>query len=763
MHMLRTCLLVVLLGSPLVLSRPASAQVAGAPAVRLQATPPADLPVRFSTTRTVVLGDQQWTWNVALPSDTLNAAQVMRRMARLYALQADILVAQTAADTGRVADLLEQAMTHLGRLVEQPTLMSDARFRELYRTVVTEYEQYYGVSDTLDLQRGDIYAFRADAFAAIDDDALLLERVMPPTIAPADTEVPMVINRLVERSVAFLLKDPQSHVYPWLSRSATYFPMIEHILAEEDAPDELKYLALIESGLNPQARSWARAVGMWQFMAATGRQYGLDVNTWVDERRDPEKATRAAARHMNDLYERFGDWHLALAAYNCGSGNVRKAQRRARARGEGQDFWSIYPYLPRETRGYVPMYIAAALVTSNPEAFSLRPPTPGPRYEYDYVPVQGMLELRDIARLADTDVETIRALNPELRRSVLPPSRDAYYVRLPLGSYAQFAEGYAQLPKSERRTAVEYVVRRGDALGKIAGRYGVSVRELRRANDLRGSLIRIGQRLIIPVPSYEPDNSQTLAVAEGEPAIVRYASRPQRPIAVERPLTLARANNAQIPVRQASMTRSGASDEEEAPKTLADKEPREEAAATKAAEKPAAAPAAEAKRAEPSTPAGTRKVYTVRRGDTLGEIAEDHGVRASDLRRWNSMRGSRIRAGQRLYIYLPEGQRDPAEAAPTSYRVRSGDTLSGIAARYGVSMRDLRRWNDLSGSRIRAGQELIIQPEARGDQSTTYRVRSGDSLYLIAQRHSVTVSDLKRWNGLRSNKLMPGQTLKIYK
>ncbi|RMH62661.1 MAG: LysM peptidoglycan-binding domain-containing protein [Bacteroidetes bacterium] len=685
------------------------------------------------------------TWEIHPVSDTLTEAGLVQRIARIYDYQARLLQAEAQHDVQEAEALLERAMQDLATLLKQPGIMERPRFRELYRSVLTEYERYYGPSDTLDIQRGDIYPTRAALFAALEgDDDPLLEEALIPSLQPVETEIPMTMHRLVRQSIAYLLRSPDKHLYHWLGRAETYFPMIEQILAEEKAPDELKYLAMIESGLNPQARSWARAVGMWQFMTYTGRLYGLQVNAWVDERRDPEKATRAAARHLRDLYDTFGDWHLAIAAYNCGAGNVRKAQRRARARGFGADFWSIYPYLPRETRNYVPMFIAAALVASNPAAFNLDlgPVRPGPRYAYEYVPVQGMIALSEVARLAGTDLTTIRALNPELRRDYLPPSDGVYYVRIPLGTYGRFAAGYAQLPPEARATVSEHRVRRGETLGGIARKYGVSVAELRRANDIRGSLIRVGQELIVPMPRYDGNAALPVDLADARPITVQYGPRAIRPIAVSSPSPLPMApGDASPPVVRASTPPAPA-------------EPRRE-------------PASRSAEAEDDEPA-TRVVYQIRRGDTLGEIAQKYRVSVSDLRAWNNLRGNTIRAGQRLTIYLDgEAPDEPAGGEPEreiTYQVRRGDTLGEIAQKYRVSVSDLRAWNNLRGNTIRVGQRLTIRPGGSAEAesaATTYTVRSGDSLYVIARRYGVTISDLKRWNNLRSNRLMPGQRLVI--
>ncbi len=666
------------------------------------------------------------------PSDSLSEAEFLEYLARLYDHQARILKAEAAGDLDQAAHLLDEALEALAALSRQPAIDTDPRFRELYRSLIVEYEQLYGTPpDTLTLSYGDIFAFREAMFAAMEAvREPLLEDVFSPNLTVPASTVPLTMNRLVKASIDYLLREPERHLLRWLSRAETYFPMIEQIFKEEGVPDELKYLAMIESGLNPYARSRAGAVGMWQFMAGTARLYGLKITPWVDERRDPEKSTRAAARHLKDLYAMFGDWHLALAAYNAGAARVRRALRRAAARhGTHQlTFWDIYPYLPRETRNYVPMFIAAALVASNPAALNLTV-EPGPRYEYDYVPVQGMLSLEEIAHMAGTDVATLRALNPELRRNTLPPSRGPYFIRLPLGSYARFAEAYARLPEDRKRPVTTYTVRRGDALSIIARRFGVSVSALMRANGLCSTLIRPGQRLIVPVPRYESTNA--LQLAEAKPVSVQYGSRSVRPLYTTQPIqTTAPATTAQPTALETSPGRN---------------EPASEAASTSA------------KARTPEAP--TRVVYTVRRGDALSKIAHQYGVSVADIKRWNNLSGNTIRVGQQLVLYLSE----PVTPERVVYRVRRGDTLSEIAQRFGVSVRDLKRWNNLSSNTIRVGQRLTIYPEAGNTRGyTIYHVRPGDTLSEIAQRFGVSVRDLKRWNGLRSSRIYPGQRLKIF-
>jgi len=283
----------------------------------------------------------------------------------------------------------------------------------------------------------------------------------------------------------------------WLSRSSRYLPMMKRILAEEGLPEDLAYLALIESGFSPYAYSRSGAAGPWQFMPYTARKYGLRVDFWVDERRDPEKSTRAAAAYLRDLYEMFDSWALAIAAYNSGEGALRRALRRAGARG----YWDLMGsrFIKAETLQFVPKFLAARRIALEPERYGFE----GIRYEeeflYDSVLLQGPIDLAVAARLAGTTEETLRLLNPELRRWCTPPSRKSYRLRLPRGSMIRFLQGLRELSPRERFPLWSYRVRKGDTLWEIARRLGLPERLLRELNGLRrGSHLRVGQRLLVP-------------------------------------------------------------------------------------------------------------------------------------------------------------------------------------------------------------------------------------------------------------------------
>ncbi len=544
-----------------------------------------------------------------VPADTILVADqdttaLDPDVARLYVLQSELL---SVADSTRRAQLLNQAMAELSALLRtRPDALERSAVRSVYGDLTAEYRRFHGYPsdpDSTVLARGQIFSVRARLFASLEEVRNPLLRTDGGRAEVSGNTIPMTSNRLVDQSISYLRDDPSKHLNRWRERVQVYGPMIEHILAEEEVPQELKYLAMIESGLNPDARSWAGAVGMWQFMPSTGRRYGLTINAWVDERRDPEKATRAAARYLSDLHDEFGDWHLALAGFNCGGGCVRQARRRSDA--EDPSYWDVHEYLPQETQGYVPMFIAAARVMEAPEAYDLIAPEPASPLAYDYVPVHGSrLSLSTVASLADTTRSAIESLNPELRRGRIPPSKERYYLRIPLGSYPRFAWNYADLPDEKTQPATTYAVRRGDTLSEIAVRFGTSTAALQRLNGLQGSIIRPGEKLVVPVQEYA---SALIAPDQQQPMRVQYGTSP--------------------PARSLEAIETA-----DAPPDTTPSDDRSAASS------------------EPETASRAPRTYRVSRGDTLSEIARRFGVTIRELQAWNNLSGTRIKPGQRLRV-----------------------------------------------------------------------------------------------------------------
>ncbi len=324
----------------------------------------------------------------------------------------------------------------------------------------------------------------------LEEKLQLIEEDIPPS------DIPITLNARVEYFIRYFTTTKREVFARWLARSGRYMPMIKEIFRSYGLPEDLAYLAMIESGFNPFAYSRAGACGIWQFIRSTARRYGLKINYWVDERRDPEKATHAAAKYLLDLYQEFECWHLASASYNAGEAKLRKAIRRYGTR----DFWKLcrYRYLKRETKNYVPKMIAAMIIAKNPEKFGFEV-EPYPPLDYEIIEVPGGTDLRAIALASGTDYDLIRLLNAELRRGKTPPTVAKYPVKVPFGRGDETLAALQNIRFVYYRQNLRHRVHRGESLYKIAAYYGVSVRALKRTNGLRGNKLRPGQLLRIPV------------------------------------------------------------------------------------------------------------------------------------------------------------------------------------------------------------------------------------------------------------------------
>ena len=590
--------------------------------------------------------------------DSLTDDQLARRLSRLYRYQAQLLLAQADGNIAEGAMILHSALAEVEALAEQPGIADNVRFRELFRSIVAEHDYYYGRH--MEGDYGSVFELRAEIFETLSH---LEDPLAPPTtelkvLRAIRTTIPMTENRSVEQVRNRLLERRRDWLIEQMRLADAYFPMIESILEEEGLPDELKYLAVIESGLDPRVRSRSSAVGMWQFMRATGQAYGLESDSWTDNRMDPVKATRAAARHLKDLYAQYdNNWHVAMAGYNCSPTCIMRAVRR---NGGKVDYWGMVRHLPAETRTYIPTFIAAAQIMSNPTAFGLPGDVSGPEYAYDVVPVTGMLSIETIASMVGANEIEIRQLNPELLRNYLPPGNRPYELRIPPGTASRFAAAFANLPEEEKRTAAEHTVRRGESLGRIGSRYGVTVRDLMTANSLRKTTIYPGQRLVVPVAG-KSGNPASLASAGIR--TVNWGMHVNQPIALDfepKPV-MARVSP---PVRHASQ--------------------------------PARSNSSTAQASQPKT-----VTHSVRRGDTLSELAEEYGTSISSIKRLNGLRSSRIRRGQTLKIA-------PGKSRTVVHEVKRGENLSRIAQKYRTTVSRIRSANNLRSSTIHPGQKLTI-------------------------------------------------------
>lgn len=342
-------------------------------------------------------------------------------------------------------------------------------------------------------------------------DSIYIDRL---SRIPSIIEMPF--NDIVKKHIEAYTNRLRNKVSFILAAANFYMPLFEEALDTYDLPLELKYLPIIESALNPTALSRQRASGLWQFMLRTGKVYGLENNSLVDERRDPIKSTWAAARYLSDLYNIYKDWNLVLAAYNCGPGNVNKAIRRA---GGATDYWEIYPFLPKETRGYVPGFIATNYVMHYYCEHGICPMETQLPASTDTIHIHKDLNLNQVAGVCNIDIEQLRSLNPQYKKDIVPGNSKPYVLRLPNNTVSQFIEMQDSIYNykakeylNKRRTvavketatgkgysknASYHKIRRGDTLGAIAARYGVSVKQLRRLNNIKGNNITAGKTLRI--------------------------------------------------------------------------------------------------------------------------------------------------------------------------------------------------------------------------------------------------------------------------
>jgi membrane-bound lytic murein transglycosylase D len=652
--------------------------------------------------------------------------------------------------------------------------------------------------------------FYQDPLAVLAGDPLHLDE-----LDLAAFDIPIDINEHVKSKLRMYLGSHRKYMQRYLERRARYEPMILAELEKAGMPRDVLYLSMIESGFNPYAYSSAHASGLWQFIPTTGEYYNLHLDWWVDERRDPEKATKAAVKMLGELYRMFGDWQLAFAAYNTGPGRIRSAISQARVPdGRKVTYWDLVEQdlIHSETQGYVPKIIAAAIIGHNPERYGFVNLNPERPLQYDTVQVDGAVDIAVLATCAGVDEEAFRLLNPALRRYATPEGRTD--LRVPKGTGEAFQQALAKVPPEERLLIVRHKVGAGETLSIIAGRYGTTAAQLASANGITNpNVIEVGQWLVVPNKGGAPP-TQPVAVVKSTPSPAPSAVVAVAPVAPPKAVVAPPSSSSSAPKVSTSSSSASSSSASKVATSSSSSSSSSSAPATTHKVRSGdtlsiiadryhvtvgelqkwngisnasvievgqvlkvRAPASSSSTA--STPAP--RTYTVRAGDTLSLIADRQGVSLSDLQKWNGISNpSLIEVGQVLKVYggkAPTTSSSSSSAStsstPSTYKVRSGDTLSDIADRFGLSMSDLQKWNGISNpSSLQVGQTLVVKKPASSSSSssssssgtwTTYTVRSGDSLGLIAERYGVSASDLRSWNKLSGSTIYPGQKLKILK
>jgi membrane-bound lytic murein transglycosylase D len=469
-------------------------------------------------------------------------------------------------------------------------------------------------------------------------------------IKQTNSDLPLVMNDQIASFISYFSSHGKGQLANGMARSGRYREMISRVLKEQGVPQDLIYLAQAESGFHSLALSRAGARGMWQFMASRASGYDLQRNWWVDDRQDPEKSTRAAARHLKDLYNQFGDWYLAMAAYNSGPGTVQHAVQRTGY----ADFWELYKrgVLPGETRNYVPIIIAITIMSKNPSQYGLDSVQLDAPLASDVVTINYPVDLRLVAECVDTSVDALQELNPSLLRMTTPKDQ-SFILHLPVGSKEKFEQEVASIPMEKRVSWRFHRVQPGDTLQTIARKYHVSSEAIAEANNLSEDEVRAEAKLIIPVaPGKNRESANTEAGGYSKRSVA----------------------------------------------------------------------------------------YKVRKGDTLTSIANDYGVSAEKIRRWNHLSVNTVKPGRVLHIYKPAAEdaevasgthtrskkgapelttrntrstansKKSTNAAKTSthHTVKRGETLTSIASQYNISVGELKKDNPTI-AKLRAGDVLVIR------------------------------------------------------
>lgn len=681
-------------------------------------------------------------------------------------------------------------------------------------------------------------------------DFELPTEVLKSRLALMDAKSPFNIeyNQGLENIIKSFLKNRKKSFERLMAISEFYFPMFEEAMARQNVPLEIKYLAVVESALNPKAVSRVGATGLWQFMFQTGKQYGLNINTYVDDRSDPLKASDAAALYMSNMYKIFGDWDLVLASYNSGPGNVAKAIRRS---GGQQNFWNIRKHLPKETQGYVPAFLATMYIYEYHKEHGIVPNRAVIKhFATDTIMVKREITFKQISDLIDIPVSQLQLLNPAYKRDVVPfIEGENHYLRMPNDKVAIYTSNedkiyaYVNYETSKRERPFEtryaskvneaedghivtktrfYKIKRGDSLSEIANKYGVSVSELKKWNRIKGTYAPRGKML--KIYSYDnvavnPKDVESKEVAEVKKEPTADTEKPLVPetkfkeevvvtlVTNTKKYKVKRGDNLSSIANKYGVTIAEIKEWNDLKKNsvasgkvlkikinekVASKVKREIRTDNKATDNKNEALAANEKatKMEKETPFTETKepeFYVVQKGDNLSNIAKKYAVSIDDLKKWNKLTNGNIALGLKLKLALEKENdtlnSDADVAAKTEYKTQEyvvvkGDNIGNIAKKHKVSTDDLKLWNNLTDYNIQLGSTLIVgktevviaEKTAKKDKSATktkvseehYYVQKGDSLYKIAKKYpGITISDIKKWNGISNENLKPGMKLKI--
>lgn len=576
------------------------------------------------------------------------------------------------------------------------------------------------------------------------------------------------LNERILQAVAVFMGPGRGYFTKWLNRKSKYDTLVIQRLQARGMPKDLIYLAMVESGFNPKAWSKAAAAGMWQFISGTGRRYGLKDDWWYDPRRDPVLATEAALDYLSDLHAEFGDWHQAMAAYNCGEGRVR----RLRNANPSLSYWDMP--LPQETRFYVPKILAAMIIGHNPERYGFKVDAPEPALAFDTATVVHCLSIATIARAAEVSEDDIINLNPALRRWCTPPNRSSHRLYLPPGKGEVFVRNYEKLDKTNLVNWHHHIVARGENLGSVASRYRVSVAAIKATNKMKGNRLRLGQSLLIPLAPADAGKyaERDPEESSGRSSKFKGATYKVRPgdnlfdIARKAGTTVSKllaANN----LRHGSVIRPGQRlklsggkasaeagdpfDTRSEPPLPGNTGPSRAAAPRGTAPGEAAAGREAGGTVAEDLDAGETRVHVVTAGENLFSIARKLGVTMANLIRWNDIQGNNIQAGQRLK-YQARAPQAAAEGPTSAESAANADPVQAAAPAAHPKPKGLKA----------VSTPVPGGAKASGGARGYHQVRAGENLFQIARQHGLDQRDLMDLNGLgEGDKIFPGDSILV--
>jgi membrane-bound lytic murein transglycosylase D len=716
-------------------------------------------------------------------------------------------------DTTQAASLFEESIDILNTIVNYPNILSYDDYTELVRSILEDYEKYVRNIDALD-ESSSFFLMRESLNKELEQTIkgkkvsigpLTIKDTAKVKIGKLQNEtsyiIPMDDNEYVQKSIEFLTQKPigRKFVKGSLERSSSWGKIVKQIIQEEEMPSEIYYLAMVESGFNPFAVSRAKAVGMWQFISSTGQLYGLNSNTsaWIDERRDPIKATRAAMRHLRDLFNELGDWHLAIAAYNCGINAVQRAISRLEAT-DTVNFWNIIQYLPRETRNYVPLFIATVKVVSNPEAYGFL----ASEYKFEdeivfdkYV-LKEPVSLTAIAKCAGTSLENIKRLNPELLTNFTPPDIPEYEIRIPLGSKNTFIANYLNLSPEEKRPFMEYKVGRKETVKSVAEKFNINVGDILIANNIASSSGTLKKGTVIKIPIVPQSNTNSNELSTSTQS-VQPDSSPKK-LSNNEPYNVHTIGSGETLQSICQLYNTS----EYVLKNLnpdIDFRTLQEGISIKV---PKNVSKPDASKSNVAVASGSRMVvrHIVKSDETLFKIATEYNVSVDSIMGWNNLKSYTVFDGQSLKVLVPaefklkpKGEITPSYKyssqdeiqEPTTkiqtkvkeikirHKVKRGETLASIADKYNVAIDALIAWNPKfkkKKNQILVGdivnvyvKKSIVVGNSKNLSKDNVKpkvhiVRKGDTLSSIAQKYGIPVQNLLRSNpNIRPDKIQVGQ------